>query len=454
MHHRRSSVSAIQSLILASAVLCPGAVFAQHHGGHGGMGGIPGATNRPTGVDEKDTLKDFHQALAVQATSQQVAEFQILVKSTEDGQAALQAFQQQLSSEGSPAESAGRETLDPALENARNGSRKFQEGFSTAQKSGLKETTKRLAKSDSDLEQEQKKFDEIAGVKAASAEVPARAESLAKALTSFYNQELALGREMSITLANGQDLAFTLPQVRNSIRVETQTITVDISGALEQVSTQSGQRTFKLGLLADLSDLQQNITVLLRSQLDSSDTCGQRIAIREATLTPTNPSSLMVVKLHFERWTCMRSFGQQTTSELAESDGSVELKLTPEFEKNVLRIGTAFARVDASGMLANALRSGSLGEDLREKAAQIVLSAALAGTDFKTALPSAIQNSTVIQSARFQDASVGGLALALSGQVEISDQQADQLATQLNQALSAKTATPPGTVPQLTKRPE
>jgi hypothetical protein len=452
MHHHRRSFSAVQSLILASALLCPGVAIAQHHGGHGGMGGgMPGGMSRPDGVDEKDTLKDFHQALAVQATSQQVAEFQTVVKSTETAQAALQAFQQNSSREGSPSDSAARESLDPALENARNGIRKFQEGFSTAQKSGLKETTKRLAKSDSDLEQEQKKFDEIGGTKTAGPEVSSRAKSLAKALASFYEQELALGREMSITLANGQDLAFTLPQVHNSIRVEQQTIGVDVSGALEQVSTQAGQRTFKLGLLANLSDLQQNITALLRSQLDSSDTCGQRVTIREATLAPTPPSSLMVVTLHFERWTCMRSYGQQTTSELAESDGTVELNLTPAIEKNVLKIGTAFARIDASGMLADALRSGSLGEDLRDKAARIVLSAALAGTDFETALPPAIRNSTVIQSVRFQDASVGGLGLALSGHVEISDQQADQLASQLNQALSAKTANPPGTVPQLTK---
>jgi hypothetical protein len=254
MHHHRRSFSAVQSLILASALLCPGVAIAQHHGGHGGMGGgMPGGMSRPDGVDEKDTLKDFHQALAVQATSQQVAEFQTVVKSTETAQAALQAFQQNSSREGSPSDSAARESLDPALENARNGIRKFQEGFSTAQKSGLKETTKRLAKSDSDLEQEQKKFDEIGGTKTAGPEVSSRAKSLAKALASFYEQELALGREMSITLANGQDLAFTLPQVHNSIRVEQQTIGVDVSGALEQVSTQAGQRTFKLGLLANLS---------------------------------------------------------------------------------------------------------------------------------------------------------------------------------------------------------
>ncbi len=41
------------------------------------------------------------------------------------------------------------------------------------------------------------------------------AESLNKALSDFYNQQLALGREMSITLATGRDTAFTLPPVKD-----------------------------------------------------------------------------------------------------------------------------------------------------------------------------------------------------------------------------------------------
>jgi hypothetical protein len=438
MSPRRIFYFAPNSLLLGLALLtCPMAIAQHHGGGQGGLsGGVPGGSNRPTGIDEKDSLKDFHQALAVQATSQQIAEFQALVKATEAAQAALQAIQQH-SKQNDAAASPSREALDKTIGAARDGNKKFQDGFSAAQKSGLKEIVKRLAKSDADLEQEEKSFDQGAGSEAA-----AHAEGLDKALTDFYNQELSLGREMSIVLANGQDLAFTLPQIKNPISIEGHTIAVTVSGALSQIAAQGDQRTFKLELLADLSDLQQEMTELLRSRLDTSDTCGQRIAIQQASLAPATPASLLVVKLHFERWTCMRSFGQQTANELAEGDGSVEIKLTPTLEKNTLRVAATFGRIVATGMLAESIRSGSLGEDLRNQAAQLLVAAAQAGSDFKIALPPAVRNFATIQSAKFQDAGVGGLSVVLDGQVEISNEQANQLANQLNQSLSAQGSAP------------
>jgi hypothetical protein len=60
------------------------------------------------------------------------------------------------------------------------------------------------------------------------------------------------------------------------------------------------------------------------------------------------------------------------------------------------------------------------------------------GTDFKTALPPAVQNYVTIQSAKFQDAGVGSLSVVVGGQVQVSNEQANQLASQLNQALSAQ----------------
>jgi hypothetical protein len=192
-------------------------------------------------------------------------------------------------------------------------------------------------------------------------------------------------------------------------------------------------------MTANLTDLQQNITELLRSQLDTSDNCGQRIAIQQATLAPSTPTGLLVVKLHFERWTCSQMFGKQTSNELAEGDGTVEIKLTASVEKpGTLKITAAFGRIDATGMMGEALRSGSLGENLRSTIAQSVLTVAQAGSDFKTTLPPAVQNSAVLQSARFQDTGVGTLTLLLDGQLEISNEQADALASQLNQALSAQ----------------
>ncbi len=447
----------INALILATVLLaCPLAATAQRHGGGGtnlaGSGSLSGYS-QPTGVDETDSLRDFHQVLALQGTSQQVAEFQRLIKITEAAQSAVQSFQQQLHEEKGPAESPRRDALDQAMENARSETRKFQESFSVAQKSGLKDLTKRLAKADSDLDLQQKRLLQGLDANTARPEMASLAANLEKALTDFYNQQLALGREMSITLSSGQDLAFTLPRVKSTVSIGHLTVPVAISGALSQIAAQGGQRTFKLELVADLSDLQQNIGEILRALIDTSPACGQRLAIRQASLTPATPASLLKIWLHFERWMCTRTLGQATSNELAEGDGTVEIKLTAAVENpNTLKLTAAFGRIDATGMLAESLRSGSLGEDLRDQVAQSVQSAARAASDFKVTLPPAVQNSAVIQSAKFQDVGAGGLTIVLDGRIEISNEQAEQLASQLNQALSAH-GTPPGT-PQLTKRPE
>ncbi len=428
---------AARMLLWAAILACPAVASAQHHGGHAG-GSTPGGLGRPDGVDEKDTLKDFHHALAVQATSQQIAEFQTLVKTEEAAKAALQQFQQQGKERG-VAESAPNAALDQALEKARSETQKFIGGFSDAQKSGLKEITKRLGKADSDLEQEEKKLDQslqLANV--AGSEVAAHAESLDKALSEFANQQLALGREMGITLATGQDLTFTLPSVNSPASIANRTVAVAVSGVLSQLAVEGSQRTFKLDLVADLSDLQQNITELLRVQLDKANRCGQRVAIRQATLTPSAPATLVSVQLHLERWTCTQTSGRVSASELAESDGSIEIRLTPAVEKsNTLKMTSEFGRIEANDMMADALRSGDLGIELRDKVTQSILSALRAGINFKTTLPPVLQSGAVIQSAKFENAA-GILRVVLEGQIQISSQRADLLASQLNQALASR----------------
>jgi hypothetical protein len=235
-----------------------------------------------------------------------------------------------------------------------------------------------------------------------------------------------------------------LPQVKSPANIGRRTVAVNVSGALSQTAVQGSQRTFRLELVADLSDLQQNITDLLRAQLDRSDNCGQRIAVRQASLAPSTPTSVLFVKLHFERWSCMGG----SAAELAEGDGSVEIRLSASIENKVPKISAVFGRVDAGGMMGDALRTGSLGDYVRDGAEQLVLPGAQAGSNFDVALPPAIRHSATIQSARFQDFGVGGLSVVLGGQIEISNVQADQLASQLNQALSAE-----GTVGQGTPAP-
>lgn len=445
---RGISFAAISALTLGSVLLLHPAAMAQRHGGGssnvGGLNGSISGSNRPTGVEEGDTLKDFHEAMAVQATSQQVAKFQALLKNTEAAKTELQDLLQNLGKENAAPQSDLHATdLDQALDTARSGTKKFQEGFSTAQKSGLKEVLRRLEKADSDLDQEQKKLDQSLTAKVPGADIASHAASLDKAISDFYDEQVALGREMSITLATGQDLTFTLPQVKSALNIEDQTIAVTVSGTLSQTAVQTNQRTFKLELVEDLSDLQHDITELLRTQLDGWDTCGQRVAIRQATLVPSTPASLLTVRLHFERWTCTRLFGQQSANELAEGDGTVEIKLTAALESpNTLKVTAAFGRIDAVGMMGDALRSGSLGEQLRSAATQTVLSALRAAANFKATLPAAVQSLATIQAAKFQALGAGDLSVVLDGQMEISNEQSHLLARQLNQSLAAQ-GTPP-----------
>jgi len=420
-------------LVLASVIsLCSLIATAQSRGEHAGPGGIPGGASRPYGVDEKDSLKDFHQSMAVQATSEQIAEFQTLVKSTEDTKSKVQTFEQQKSQPGPASGAVNGAQLAQAIENVRASSKKFVDGFSDKQKSGLKDLTKRFAKADSDLEAEEKKFDQSLQTPNSTGPEAARAESLNKALTEFSNQQLALGREMGIVLASGDDVTFTFVPVKSTAKIGNQTTAVNVTGALSQTSAQGGQRTFKLEMVADLLDLQQNITQLLRPEIEKPSGCGERLALRQASIAPSTPASVLILQLHYERWSCRGSI----SSELAEGEGSVEVKLTPAVEKsNSLKLAAEFSRINASGMMGDSLRSGDLGDELRDEVSQSILSAIRTGMDFKTILPPAVQNSAVVQSAKFQDGAAARLTVVLDGQMEVSNDQVNLMATQLNQRL-------------------
>ncbi len=424
-------VSVMLLVMTSTLLLYPGRALAQHHGGHG-MGGIPGASGRPDGVDEKDTLKDFHQALAVQATSQQIAAFQSLVNATNAAKDKLNSFAIGKTSRD------GVAPFDQALENARDLTRRFQDSFSPAQKSGLKDTQKRLERSDSDLEQEVHRLDQSVQGESASPEISAHATAAAKALTDFANVQLALGREMGIALASGEDMSFNFPQVRNNALVADRTISVGTSGMLSQTTTQGDLRAFSLEMILDLSDLQQTITELMNSQLYEAKACGERLSVRQASMGSATPASALTLKLHFERWSCSRAFGSMAT-ELGEGEGTVELRLTPSVDAtNALKIAATIKRIDAAGMMGEELRSGDLGTDLSDKVAKAILAVVQTGTDFKTTMPGAVQNSATLQTARFQDSGSGGLKFVVDGQMQLSNEKVELLARQLNQSLSAQ----------------
>jgi hypothetical protein len=130
--------------------------------------------------------------------------------------------------------------------------------------------------------------------------------------------------------------------------------------------------------------------------------------------------------------------------EAVAGDGTIEVKLTPSLEANAgLGLVSDFTRVDADRLLRDLLGSGDLGVTLREQITASLLSAIRKGTDFKSTLPPAAQPSATLQKAQFEDAGADQLNLILEGQLQFSDEQAEQFATQLKERLSAQGASTP-----------
>jgi hypothetical protein len=440
--YRRKFVSekylrASELLLVSAALVFPAA--AQRRAATGSGAGTILA--RPDGVDSKDSLEDFHHSIAVQATSEQVAEFQALVKTIDAAKAKLQAFSDEKGKGNPPSGSAvSSSDLDQALDASRVGSRKFIDAFSPEQKSGLKDLTKRVGKTDSDFEAEERKLDQSLQI-ANAADIESRTQSLSKAFNEFSDGQLALGKEMGILLASGDDQTFRLPAVKGSTNVGGQTIGFNTSGELEQVTSEGGRRTFKLEMVTDLTDLQRNITEVVRIPFEKSSACGERLDVRQASIAPSNVVSSLRLQLHYERWICLRAGGQPTSTLLAQSDGSVEMKLTLSVDQaGALKLASEFTRVDATGMMGESLRTGDLGGQLRDKVSQAILSTLQNGVDLKTALPPAVKDAAVIHDAKFHDAGAGILSVVFDGQIELSNDQVKVMASELNQSLAAPTA--------------
>jgi hypothetical protein len=474
-------------LILGIALLAaPTGLLAQRGGGGGGgggggigaggggMGGTTGSGGRNTtplicvhdcpslreGLNATDDLKDFRRAMAVQATAEQRAAFAKVAQYAQAASVELQKFRKSLQQSAASTALADRTTsLDAAIENALAGNKNFLTSLSAKQKSGLQDATKKLERADFELDRQMKALDQIVHTpKPESEAIAGSAATLDKVLENFQSEQLALGGEMSILFDPAGQVAFSLPAVTNSIDFGGQTISMPTSGAVSRASVGTSAATpagasaatsggsgpdnlFNLKLVADLSDVQQSVTSILRSQLTRSPRCGERIEVQKATFTPLIPAGLVVADLHIERWVCAP--GQQGPMEVAAGEASMDVKLTPSLEANGdMALVSEIARVQAEGLLRNQLRSGDLGVMLRDEIAASVLSALRKGVDLKTTLPPVAQQSATLQKVQFQDEGADQLSLVLDGQLQFSDEQAQQFAAQLKQRLTASGTTP------------
>jgi hypothetical protein len=174
--------------------------------------------------------------------------------------------------------------------------------------------------------------------------------------------------------------------------------------------------------------------------LDKDDHCGESLTIQNATLTPAQPAGLALVQLHYERRACMKVFGKRESKTLIRGDAQIQIKLTPEIEKDTseLRLAVDVGEIRANGSLGDLLRSGELGNSLREKIRNVILSALQKGTNLSVTLPPAAQRNVSIQDAEFKDAGDGRLLVVLGGEVRLTQTQLQALASQVKERLTER----------------
>jgi hypothetical protein len=438
--------SEVVVLIIGFALLCGPPKLAAQHGGGGGGRGIAGGglssggVGRPDGVSEKDELKDFHRAIAVQATAEQRAAFTKVAGYAQAARDELHVFRESLRKVPAPSSLSDRAaTLREAIDQAHASNQNFLTSFSSAQRSGLKEFIGKVTKADDELDKAIKMLDQSVQTAApASEQIENAAASLDKELTSLQKEQLALAGEMGILFqSGGSDLAFNLPKVTNSIIFGSQPISVPTSGVASRISTENGHDIFSVRLSADLSDVQQHFDGALRSEINRTPRCGERIEIRDATLSPLADAGVVAAHLHFERWICPPGLGGPM--EAAAGDAAIDVELLPSVDKaGDLRFVAKITRVEAEGFLRNLLSSGELGTSLSEQVAAVLVAATEKSADLKAALPPVARESATLQRAQFQDAGADQLNLLLEGRLQFSEEQTKQFAIQLKQHLSAQ----------------
>jgi hypothetical protein len=181
----------------------PQTVLAQHRGTHGA-----GAAGAPTGATDSQDLKDFNRTVALQATPEQTDQFKQLMKSMEAARKKVHDLLQVDPKDSNPDALHRSYELADAVDDAQLDNARFVAGLSAAQKSGLKEFTKKLGKANSEISKQSKAL-------RASGRSQAVVEKLDKALSDLQTNQIAIGREIGIS--SGTQVQTVSPSAQESV---------------------------------------------------------------------------------------------------------------------------------------------------------------------------------------------------------------------------------------------
>jgi|HubBroStandDraft_1064217.scaffolds.fasta_scaffold84723_1 hypothetical protein len=186
-----------RSLVLLCQIvllMCPSTLLAQRGGHNAGRPSTGASSPTPNTSD----MNDFNRAIAIQATPDQIAQFQQLNKSTETASKHAQNLIQPTENANRP-NSSRYTDLSDAVDEAQTNIQHFVSSFSTAQQSGLKPQIKKLSKADSDLSKQSKALaQERERSQINDKKLVAVTERLDKALTGFRTELIDLGKEMGV----------------------------------------------------------------------------------------------------------------------------------------------------------------------------------------------------------------------------------------------------------------
>jgi hypothetical protein len=185
------------ALICGMALLMASpALLAQRHGGRGVGGGV-GRT--PAGASKPDDLSEFKRSVALQATPDQVTEFERLTKSTQAARKTAQALLQLAGNQSAGDLFHSADQLTITVGDVQTDNQHFLRGLSSLQKSGLKDATKKLTKADAGVTKQNKALSQHLGRSAIDGKTVATlAEKIDDALSDLEARQRAIAEEMGI----------------------------------------------------------------------------------------------------------------------------------------------------------------------------------------------------------------------------------------------------------------
>jgi len=238
--------------------------------------------------------------------------------------------------------------------------------------------------------------------------------------------------------ANDPKLSFKIPPVNIPLHIKGQDMNIVASGAISMARKDHDLNEMELSLTADLADLQKNIGPVLGAVLDKNSRCADRIQIQDATLLPAPPNAtLAVVHLHYERWACVKLFGNEEVKRLVGGNATLQLKLTPSVGPNhtELQLKPELGPIQADGSLGEVLRFGNVGDMVRDKIQETILAAVQKGTDLGATLPAEVQQHVTIQDVAFHDGGDGHLLLTIDGDAQLTNEELQALENKFKKKL-------------------